>query len=133
MPWQPAPLIYPDVDLLVTTRLRTLLVAEAGLFVSNAIPTTQAGGRRARMVIVNRDGGNVADLTDRARVRVRVWDQTAQKTTDLARKVIALMPRLVDGAPVVRVQHLSGPIEIPDPSGEQCYLLFELHTSGAIA
>lgn len=133
MPWQPAPIIYPDVELLVTSRLRTLLAArgEADVFVGPYIPDPKAGGRRKRMVIVNRDGGNVSNLTDRPRVRVRVWDQTDQKANDLARLIVALMQRLVDGAPVTRVEHLSGPIEIPDESKEeQRYLLFELHTQG---
>lgn len=130
MPWQPAPLIFPDVELVLTASVRNLLAlsGEVGVFVSNRIPSA----RRERMVIFNRDGGAHDGVTDRARVRCRVWDTTDQEASDLARAVVALMPRLVDGSPVTRVEHISGPLEVPDESGQaQRYLNFVIHTEGS--
>lgn len=129
MPWQPAAIRFPDVELLVTGALRPLIAGrETGVYVGRSIPTP----RKQRMVIVNRDGGASDGMTDRPRVRVRVWDETAQKANDLAGLVVALMPRLIGATDVVRVQHLSGPFEVPDSSDqEQRYLLFQLDTEGA--
>lgn len=126
--WQPAPILYPDAELLVTGALRSLLAAEGeiGVHVGRKIPSP----RQSRMVIVNRDGGN-ADGLDHPRLRVRVWDTTEQAANDLARLVVALMPRLVNTTAVTRVEHLSGPYEVPDESGaQQRYLLFQLTTRG---
>lgn len=128
MPWQPAAILYPDAELLVTGALRALLVAqgEVGVHVGRKIPSP----RETRMVIVNRDGGN-ADGFDHPRLRVRVWDATQQAANDLARLVVALMPRLVNTTAVTHVEHLSGPYEVPDESGaQQRYLLFQLTTRG---
>ena len=127
MPWQPAPILFPDVELLVSTALRPLLVAagETGVYVGRAIPNP----RRARMVVVNRDGGADDGMTDSPRLRVRVWDTTPQKATDLARKVAALMQNLVGTTSVTYVRKQSGPYAVPDESGqEQRYLLFDLRT-----
>lgn len=130
MPFQPAPILFPDVELVVTTGLRAELLAagEVGVFVGNKIPSP----RRPRMVVVNRDGGNDDGVTDFPRLRVRVWDSTAQKANDLARLVVALMPRLVNTNGVTRVQHLSGPYEVPDEAAgaNQRYLLFQISTEG---
>lgn len=130
MPWQPSSLMFPDIEMLVADRLRPLVrtalsLTDADLFVGNSVPNP----RFRHMVVATRDGGNVVDVTDRPRVRVRVWGKRATEASDLARLVVALMPTLVDGDPVVLVRHLSGPIEVPDVQ-EQRYLLFEIHTQG---
>lgn len=130
MTWQPAPIVYPDAEALVTAALPALLTAasETGVFVGRKVPNP----RRTRMVIVTRDGGGSSELRDRPRLRVRVWDETDQKATDLARKVVAIMLGLpVTTAGVARVSHESGPYEIPDEKPQR-YLLFELHTRGAV-
>lgn len=129
MPWQPTALLFPDVETIVPARLRTLLAARSvtDVFVGRDVPTP----RRPRMLTVNRDGGNVTGERDRARVRVRVWDETDAAANDLAALVVALAPLMADGAPILRVQHLSGPYEIPDDSGQPCrYLLFQIDTRG---
>lgn len=130
MPWQPAPILFPDVELVVTGALRALLAAagQADVYVSRSIPNP----RRARMVVVNRDGGPSATL-DRPRLRVRAWDSSPQAANDLARLVVALMQRLPNATPdVLSVEHLSGPYDVPDDSGqEQRYLLFQLTTRGS--
>lgn len=129
MPFQPAPILFPDVELVVTTGLRAELLAadEVGVFVGNKIPSP----RRPRMVVVNRDGGNDDGVTDFPRLRVRVWDETPQKATDLARTVAALMQNLVGTTQITYVRKQSGPYDVPDESkAEQRYLLFELRTEG---
>lgn len=127
MPWQPAAIVYPDAELTVINGIKALLTShgESGITYGRKIPPT----RTTRMVIVTRDGGQSAALRDKARVRVLVWDATDTKVDALARKVVALMPLLADGSPVVHVDHLSGPYEIADVAPER-YLLFEVHLRG---
>lgn len=129
MPWQPLPVLFPDVELVVTEGLRTLLAARSAddVHVDRKIPAD----RHPRMVVVNRDGGEDDGVTDRPRVRIRVWDQDETKVSELARLVVALMQLLVGSTPIVRLEKLSGPFEVPDTSrGHQRYLLFQLHTQG---
>lgn len=125
MPWQPNPVEFPDAELVVTANLRPLL--DADVFVGRAIPAQ----RRDRMVIVNRDGGFADGVTDRPRIRLRIWDVSDQAANNLARRVCALMQRLVGAGGVTRVDQQSGPYEVPDESGgHQRYALFELRTEG---
>lgn len=129
MPWQPAGIVHPDAELLCTSRIRPLLAARghADVFVGNRIPTT----RRERMVIWTRDGGAADGLFDNPRMRCRVWDVDDQKANELAHLVAALMPFLVDGAPVLFTRKDSGPFDVPDATGAaQKYLLFTLRTRG---
>lgn len=129
MPWQPNPVQFPDIELVVTGGLRGVLPVD--VFVGRAIPSEGSGGRRPRMVIVNRDGGNDDGVTDFPRVRLRVWDQSAQAANDLAGLVAASMQRLVGTTAITRARKESGPYDVPDESGqEQRYLLFSLRTEG---
>lgn len=132
MSWQPAAALFPDVETILPNAMRTLLAAagEADVYCGRKIPNDAEGGRRARMVLFIRDGGDDNGHTDRPRVRVRIFDADDEKANDLARAVVALMPRLVNGNPVVRARRLSGPTEIPDPANpdHQRYLLYEIHT-----
>ena len=124
MPWQTSTVLYPDAELLMTEKTRALF---PGVFVSNAVPNP----RRDQMLIWNRDGGSSANLRDRARMRCRVWARRPQDATDLARQLVARLPGLVNGDPIVHLEHLSGPYDLPDESGQaQRYLLFEIHTRG---
>lgn len=130
MPWQPLPMVFPDVELVVTAGLRTLLLAlgQDGVHVDRRIPED----RHDRMVVVNRDGGHTDGVTDHPLVRIRVWDTDADAANTLAGLVPALMTRLVGTTPITRVDQLSGPYEVPDTSrGHQRYLLFQVHTEGA--
>lgn len=135
MPWQPAAIIYPDVELVLTQRLRAALAARSetyaqNVYVSNTVPTT----RHDRMLIVRRDGGLEGSVRDQARVSFQVWAMTEQDATDLARLVVALTKTLVDGAPILRVVPQSGPTPIADPSGQPLrYLVAEFHTRGVPA
>ncbi|MBA3782394.1 MAG: hypothetical protein H0X12_11160 [Nocardioides sp.] len=129
MTFQPAPVMYPDAELLLTGAFRAELVAagEVGVTVARKIPNP----RTSRMVIITRDGGAVGELRDRPRVRIRVWDTTDQKATDLARRVVAIGLGLPLGGYVLRAEHLSGPYDVADASETpQRYVLFEFHTRG---
>lgn len=129
MPWQPAPIVYPDAELVCTTGLRALLAARGitDVHVGNRIPEQ----RRARMVIFNRDGGAARGIFDNPRMRCRVWDVTDANANALAGLVVALMQLLIDGAPVVAASKESGPYDVPDESqSAQKYLLFNLRTRG---
>jgi hypothetical protein len=67
-------------------------------------------------------------------MRCRVWAPTDAEANDLAALVVALVPLMVDGAPILRVSHESGPYHVPDESGTpQRYLMFEIHTRGVHA
>ena len=78
---------------------------------------------------VIRDGGTSDGLRDRARLRVLTWEATAQKVADLARLVVAVAPLMVGQGGVLRVEHLSGPYEIPDAAPCR-YLLFQVDLRG---
>jgi hypothetical protein len=127
MTWQPAAILYPDAELVATAGLRALLLSqgETDVWVGRKLPDI----RPTRAVQVVRDGGNSGNLRDGARLRVLVWDATDQKATDLARLIVALMPRMVGANGVLRTEHLSGPYEIPDAAPKR-YLLFQIDTRG---
>lgn len=128
MAWQPAPVLFPDAELVVAQKLRTALRARGDqAFVGRSIPNP----RPDRLVAFIRDGGAASGVLDSATLRCRVFEQTEQKANDLARLVVALMQTIVDGVPVVRVEHQSGPYEVDDESeAQQRYLLFEVTLRG---
>lgn len=130
MTWQPAPILFPDAELVLTGAFRGALAAHAAadVYVSRSVPST----RRPRMLILNRDGGASTGVRDRPRIRVRVWDETDQKATDLARLVLALAPSLSAwDARILRAEILSGPYEVAEESGQALrYALLEFHLRG---
>lgn len=126
MPWQPAAVVYPDAELVVLDHLRDALPSWV-LYVGRNVPNP----RRDVMVTVDRDGGSVLNLRDRARLRVRCWDLTDQRAGELARLVVASFPTFVDGDPIIHAEHISGPYEIVEDSPHKVrYLGFEIHTRG---
>ncbi len=137
MTWQPAAVVYPDIELELTGRYRTALAARAesyaqSVYVSNSVPTT----RRDRMVIVRRDGGLQGEMRDRPRVTIRVFARTEQDATNLAALVMALAPSFADGDPIVAVPTLgrSGPFPVADGSGQPLRSMsIEFHTRGVPA
>lgn len=129
MPWQPLPVRFPDVELVVCDGLLSLLAARdlAAVHVDRQVPEQ----RVEQMVIVSRDGGLDDGLTDNPRVRVLVWAATDKEATDLALLVAALIQLLVGTTPITNARKLSGPHEVPDTSANpQRYLLFQLQTEG---
>lgn len=126
MPWQPAPMLYPDAELVLTTALRAALTAygRSDVFVSRSVSTTRP------LVVLTRDGGAAGVLRDRPRIRIRTFAATAQAATDLARLVNALLMDLPGSSGILRAEILSGPYEIPDASGPLRYALAEVHLRG---
>lgn len=130
---QPADVIFPDIELWATGYLRSELAARPetyadDVFVSNAVPAN----RRARMVIVRRDGGpRLTVATEAARLGVRVWSPTEQNASDLARLVRALLWASPDGNPVVSARDFAGPTAVADESGVPMrYFTLELIVRG---
>lgn len=137
--------LFDDVELLVTGKLRTALAARAepyttDVYVSNSNPSDPATGDRLnkpRMVTVRRDGGPRLDVArDQARIAVNVWAtstvsdaQAEQDCNDLARMTAALIWAMPDGDPVVRVDQTSGPTTIADDRPHK-YLTFDLTMRG---
>lgn len=134
MTWQPAPIRFPDIELVLTGKYRTALTGRpeayaSNVFVSNTVPNP----RKERMVIVRRDGGTQAETVDRPRVNLRVWAKTEQDANDLARLVMALAPSFADGDPIVAVPTLgrSGPFSVADESGQPLRsMTVEFHARG---
>lgn len=121
------PIVFPDVELVITSYLRTQLASYGypGIFVSNRRESqTQA-------VWVRRDGGPTLDVVrEAARVGVNVFDATEQKVANLAQTVSALMRIAADGAPIVRVVQTAGPSPIADATPRR-YLTFEVTVRGS--
>ena len=132
MSWQTPVILWPDVEALVCTRLRSLLSARSephaqGVWVSNAVPDP----RRDRMVIVRRDGGTARGERDRARLTVRCWATTPKDAADLGRLTAALLQSLPGLGGVLQVIPVSGPTRLPDESGQpSVYLTTEVHMRG---
>lgn len=121
------PIIFPDVELEVTGRLRALLPSYgyAGLRVGH----DYIGGDG---VWVRRDGGPTLDpIRESARLGVNVFKagSTGQAVSDLARTVAALIRSLPDGDPIIRVEQTSGPSPIPD-TVPRMYLTFDVWVRG---
>lgn len=117
--FQPVPALPIDADLWWTVYIRGALVDRPesyaqNVFVGRKIPNP----RRDRMVIVRRDGGNVTGLFDRPRVSFDVWAKSDSDAADLANLVVALAFDAPGTEGCVRVEHLSGPNEVADPSGQ---------------
>jgi hypothetical protein len=131
MPWQPAGVIFPDVEIMLPNAIRPLLAArgKGDVYTGHEIPNEAEGGRRAKMVLFTRDGGDDNGHTDRPRVRVRVFERTPEDATELANLVAGLLQLLVGSTAVTYARKLSGPFNVPDETGhDQRYLLFEIHT-----
>lgn len=122
--WQPAPLLFPDAEELFVDAYGALLPwhDETDVKVSNFVPSV----RPPRLLVVNRDGGQIVGTRDRVRLRARLFDRSQRAVSDLARKVAAITPLLVSDGVVTRVEHLSGPLDVTEnASAPQRYLLFE--------
>jgi hypothetical protein len=119
MTMQPVAALPIDADLWWIVYLRGALVGRSepyaqSVYFDRAVPTT----RRDRMVIVRRDGGNVRGVFDRPRVALDVWAKTEADATNLAALIVALAFDAPGTSSCVRVEHLSGPNSVADPSGQ---------------
>lgn len=122
---------FDDVELLLTTYLRTALNARTepyviGVKISNKTPNPLP----TRLVTIRRDGGPRLDVArEAARVGVNVWAATEQDVSDLARLVRALIWACPTGSPICKVTELSGPSPIADVAPKR-YLTYELVVKG---
>lgn len=119
MTLQPVAALPIDADLWWIVYLRGALVGRvepyaSGVHFDRRVPKS----RHDRMVIVRRDGGNVSGVFDRPRVAIDVWAKTDKDATDLASLIIALALDAPGTNGCVRVQHMSGPNDVADPSGQ---------------
>jgi hypothetical protein len=119
MTMQPLAALPVDADLWWIVYLRGALVGRGepyaqGVHFDRRVPNA----RKDRMVIVRRDGGNVSGAFDRPRIALDVWAKSEQDATNLANLMVALAFDAPGTNGCVRVQHLSGPNDVADPSGQ---------------
>lgn len=116
----PTPVLFPDVNLILTDRLRGALAARPEAYASGVTVTiTVPNPRDPRMIVVRRAGGPRLDWSrERARVVFQVWAETDQDLQDLARLARALVVAMVDGAPFTDARESAGPARIYDDSGQ---------------
>lgn len=131
MSWQPAAVIFPDIELWATAYLRAALGDRDEPFASNVyVSNAKPSQNKPRIVAVRRDGGPQRGLFDFPRLTVRVWADKERDASDLARLVQALLVNAPGNGPVVAAEVLSGPQGIPDDSQPQKVLSVEFQTRG---
>lgn len=115
----PPALLFPNAPALVGGHLETALQARGQRApVSPRIPNP----RPSRFLVVARLGGVRQTVTDAAQLTVECWEATPDRADDLAQLVRALLAAMADtvigGVNVYRVDELSGPQDLPHPSGQ---------------
>ena len=124
-----APLVeFPNVVLEVTGYLRTALAAHG--YPGIRVADTYKGGQLE--VWIQRDGGPQLDVVrETARIRINVFapGTSSQAVDDLARRVSTLMRVAADGAPILRVQQVTGPTSIADTMPRR-FMAFEVDVRG---
>lgn len=110
------PIVFPDVEALAVNHLAQRLSERSepeaqDVYVANRDPQT----RRARMVLVRRDGGPRLDVKrEAARLTVRIYGRDDDEAGRLATLVRAFLSSAADGStPVVLTRELSGPQPVP--------------------
>lgn len=133
MSWRPPPIIFPDIEQVLSDRLGDELRARPephaeNVFVGIKLPNP----RPRRAVIVRRDGGIVTATRDQPRVGINVWATSEQHATALAALVTAILRSLPDGSPILAVPFISGASPVADESEQPLrYFTAEIHTRGA--
>ena len=128
--WQPATVEYPDAELVLTTRTRTLLTTldEPDAYVGREVPqtfTTETSAH-ATAIIWNRVGG----LDPTALMQLRVFAPTPQRVNNLTRALAARLPSLVDGAPITRLVQSGGPTDLGDEPSPMRQCLYDVTFRG---
>ena len=123
-------IIFPDLELFLTDWLRNILNED--VFVSNRLVDHD----HKFSVIVRDDSGVAASVRAERRIAVIVVGENMQATSELARKIaalIAVLPSRDEGNPVAAVQGVYGPYrrDLPDPSITEYHLTAELVIVGA--
>ena len=132
MSWRPPALVFPDIELVLTQRIRAALNARPEAYAQNVhVSTSVPNPRKDRMVTVRRDGGPTTAHRDQPRVGINVWATTEQHATDLSGLVAAILRGLPDGAPILAVPFISGASPVADESEQPLrYFTAEIHTRG---
>lgn len=137
--WQPAQIIYPDVELLLTGLLRPRIYAALGtsdVLVTDEIPNyaTEPAERPRpdRIVVIRSDGGpSLGDVRSLCRIGVNVFAPDATGANALAALVGALLSGLAGEGPITAVPSVSLPSRVPEQARvERRYLTVELHVRG---
>lgn len=128
MTMQPVAAVGIDVPLWWIVYLRGALVGRSEPYAQNvkmlrAVPSPIAPDgtpvpRPPRFVVVAHDGGNIAGVFQNARVRLDVWSDSEKNATDLANLITALAFEAAGVNGCTRVTHVSGPLDVADPSGQ---------------
>lgn len=119
--------IFPDAELVITGYLRSGLVARGETATVSTVYQDVP-----RSVWVRRDGGaRIDQVRETVRLAVNVYADgaTGQAVTDLTSLVRALLGDAADGAPVVAVLEVSGPVPIADTRPRRL-LTYELTVRG---
>lgn len=130
--------IYSDLELFLTGFIRAELLArgESGVFVSNAFPSPA----RPKTVVVRDDSGpdtSVATMSPTVGVTVLAGDDPTQgaeahRLAQLVKAIVKGSARVEPGNPVAAVLGSTGPVRVPDESGQpRRYLTFELSVTGS--
>lgn len=121
---------FVDAPLWATGYLRTALAARPEPYaagVAVGVLKSPAG----RCVTVNRDGGAADRVQDHPRLRVRVWADTWQEASDLARLVRTLLLASPGVGPVVWAGNATGPSDVPEETSQAQFLFYlDLTTRG---
>ena len=116
---QPVAALPIDADLWWIVYLRGAMVGRLETYAQGVKFDRRVPAERpARFVVVRRDGGNVTGLFDRPRVSLDVWADTEVNATNLASLIVALAFDAPGTNGCVRVEHISGPNSVADPSGQ---------------
>lgn len=120
MSWQPPRIIFPDVELLICGLLRDALAGRAEPYAAGVyVGTTVPNPRLPRMITVRHDGGARIDAAlETAQLGINVYASTETDVNDLARLTRALLWAAPNGKPLTRVDDVSGPVAVPNESGQ---------------
>lgn len=120
MSWQPPRIVFPDVELLVCGLLRQALSSRAETYAADVyVGTTVPNPRPSRIITVRHDGGARLDAAlETAQLGINVYAMTETDANDLARLTRALLWAAPNGKPLTRVDDVSGPVAVPNESGQ---------------
>lgn len=120
MSWQPPRIIFPDVERLICGLLREALTSRPEPYATDVyVGTTVPNPRLPRMLTVRHDGGSRIDAAlETAQLGINVYAMTETDVNDLARLTRALLWAAPNGKPITRVDDVSGPVAVPNESGQ---------------
>jgi hypothetical protein len=125
--WQPARVLFPDVTQLLCDATRALLTGpQAPAYVGRTVPASITTA-----VVWNRVGGAPAGTLDTAAMACRCWAPTDTAVEALAAAVLAHLPAVATGSPVIAVVCTAGPTDLGTETSPMRQLTFDVTTRGA--